>query len=145
MGTPGVPFDKTDDEIREAIKKARGRLTHASKYLSVHHSTLYHKLNANPHLWECVHETRKANDEYMLDMAEDTLLHAISKRDEDGTNALKSSFFILNNKGRSRGYNPPTKSDGYDEKDRQKMDALMKVLGEKQTDHSSEETQESIQ
>lgn len=145
MGTPGVPLNITKDEIREAIKKARGRVTHAAKALSISHNTIYTKLNEDPELWECVHEARKANDEYMLDMAEDTLLHAISKRDDDGTNALKSSFFILNNKGRGRGYNPPIKSDGYDDKDRQKMDALMKVLGEKQSDHSSEETHDSIQ
>lgn len=104
MAIPGVPWAATYDEIVEAIKKAKGRITYASKYLNVHPETLYRRMEKDPRIKEALDLERKNFDLTLLDAAENTLLYAISKQETDLNNALKSTFFILNNKGKERGY-----------------------------------------
>lgn len=104
MGTPGVPLVFTKDEIREALKKAKGKVTYAAKALNCSYQVIKNKIDADPDLIKLVSELRHEFDSLLLDSSEDTLLYAQTKRDVDLGNALKASFYILNNKGRERGY-----------------------------------------
>ena len=106
MGTSGVPWNVDKNAIIAALKHRKGRITFAAKDLNVHHCTLRKKINADPELMQIMEDERQAFDTLLLDSGEDCLLYAISKRDTDLPSALKSSFYILNNKGRSRGYSP---------------------------------------
>lgn len=104
MATPGVPWDCKDSVIVEHLKKAKGRLTYACKTLNVHYETLKKRIDKTPELQKILSELRNELDTTLLDSAENCLLYAMSKQDQDLGNALKSSFYVLNNKGKDRGY-----------------------------------------
>ena len=112
----GVPWELDTSIILDAVKKAKGRVSHVAKALDVSPQTIYRRMAKDPEIKEALDEARNAFDLTMLDAAENTLMLAISKADEDINNALKSTFFILNNKGEERGYshsnNPNNKSGG---------------------------------
>lgn len=59
-----------------------------------------------PDLVELIDHLRTDRDESLLDKAEDYLDVAMSQQ-KDLASGLKSAFFVLNNKGKPRGYNPP--------------------------------------
>jgi hypothetical protein len=107
MGTQGVRFDKPKSEICEAIKKHRGRLTKVAKQFGVCYQTIRSYTDNDPELVELISYLRKDYDENLCDLAEDTLTDAMDNRIEDMSNALKSAFFVLNNKAKERGYNHP--------------------------------------
>ena len=104
MGVQGSPCDLTKAEITEALKKRKGRITYAAKDLNVKYETLKKKIDADPELVQLLHDLRYVFDETMLDSAEDTLMYGMGKREVDLGNALRSAFYILNNKGKGRGY-----------------------------------------
>ena len=106
MAVQGKPWGATNNQIIQAIKKAKGRVTHVWKALDVEPKTFYKRLNNEPELKEALEEARNNFDLSMLDAAENTLMYAISRADEELGQAVKSSFYILNNKGQNRGYNP---------------------------------------
>lgn len=114
MGTPGVPLNIPKESIAASIKSCRGRMTHMAPALDCSIIYLRERINADPELVALLAETRNHRDENLLDGAEDTLQFALDQRkDADGdiNAALKSAFFVLNNKGRKRGYIPANAVD----------------------------------
>lgn len=107
MATPGVKFDTPLEEIVELIKKHRGRLTKVAKELNCKYDTVRKYTDPYPEVVQLIKELRRDYEEDMCDLAEDTLFDAMDKRLVDMSNALKSAFFLLNNKGKDRGYNHP--------------------------------------
>ncbi len=106
MGTPGVPLNFKKDDIALSIKNNSGRMIHIAASMECTVEAMKKQIERFPDLIEMLADYRHKRDETLLNGAEDTLLKAIEKSDTDMTNALKSSFFILNNKGKLRGYTP---------------------------------------
>ena len=111
MGTPGVPWTVDKLTIVEALKKRKGAVTLAAKDLSCCYTTLNKRIKEDEELKELVSQLRNAFTTELLDSAEDTLLYALDNKDQDLANALKSSFYVLNNKGKERGYAHPTDAE----------------------------------
>lgn len=107
MGTSGVKFDRSKDDIIDAIKKHRGKLYKVAKQLNCHYETVRKYTDDDPDIVQLIHDLRHGYDEDLCDLAEDTLVDAMEARVGDMGNALKSAFFVLNNKGKDRGYNHP--------------------------------------
>lgn len=107
MGTPGVAFNKEKSEIVESIKKHKGRLTKVAKEFNVCYETIRKYTDPYPDIVALIKNLREDREENLLDEAEDTLEDAMKFRVDDMGSALKSAFFVLNNKGKSRGYTPP--------------------------------------
>lgn len=107
MGIPGVPFNCTKNQILDAIKKSGGRFLHIAALLNYDDSTVRKHINADPELVQALKDARNTRDEGLLDGAEDTLKLALEKADTDIQSALKSAFYVLNNKGKERGYASP--------------------------------------
>lgn len=83
-------------------------MTQTCKALDCAYVTLQKKIAADPELQELLSNLRHQFDDELLNGAESVLQLALKKANEDLTNSLKATFFILNNKGRPRGYTPPT-------------------------------------
>lgn len=104
MGTPGVKWNVSKAAIVKAIKKHKGKITYAARELDCDYTTIKKRINADPELIALIDEERNSFSELLLDSAEDTLLYGISNRQKDLGKALSSAFFVLNNKGKQRGY-----------------------------------------
>ena len=105
MGTPGVPWNVPKARIVESIKKQQGRLTYVARELDCAWVTLKKRIDADPELAQLVADTRLGFGETLLDFAESALMKGLTSN--KAADYLKSSFFVLNNKGKERGYNPP--------------------------------------
>lgn len=108
MGTQGVPWDVEKSVIIEALKRQKGRLTYACKDLDCAYETLKRHINKDPELQEIVSQLRNQFDCALLDTAESVLMKGMAQ--EDIAQALRASFYVLNNKGAERGYNHPEAS-----------------------------------
>jgi len=108
MGIGGVPFDCTKLEILDAIKKSGGRFLKIASILGYADQTVRTHIYADPELMQALKDARKTRDEKLLDGAEDTLSLALERADTDMQSALKSAFYVLNNKGQERGFCDPT-------------------------------------
>jgi len=107
VGTPGVPLNITKKDLESALRKTRGILSQASKSLGIGRTALYRHIDKFPELRELIDELREDFECEILDDSEGVLKHALSVKETDLGNSLKAAFYILNNKGRSRGYTPP--------------------------------------
>lgn len=107
MGTPGVPLNFDKVVITNAIRKHKGRLYNVAKELGCHYETVRKYTDPHPDLVELIANLRKDYDENLCDKAEETLVDAMDGRKKDMSSALRSAFFVLNNKGKPRGYMPP--------------------------------------
>lgn len=105
MGTPGVPWNVSKEAIVAAIKRQHGRLTFACKELDCAYDTLRRYLIKHPDVQEIVDQCRNGFDTTLLDTAESVLMKAMTQNEMG--HALKAGFFVLNNKGKDRGYNHP--------------------------------------
>lgn len=116
MATSGCPWKCDKKTIIRALKSAKGRISHACKTLDVSHNTLVRRIRENEDLVEMLDDMRNGFNESLLDNAEDTLAFALNQKIDDLPQALKSSFYILNNKGEKRGYsaknNPNAQTQG---------------------------------
>lgn len=106
MATCGSKWVKSREEIVECLKKHSGKLTYCAREFGVKYDTLKKRIDEDEDLIQLVSDLRNAHSETLLDMAEDTLQYAMRNRETDLGNALKSTFFVLNNKGKERGYSP---------------------------------------
>jgi len=106
-----VPLKWKKHEIVESIKKYKGRLTKVAKELGCSYMTIRNHTDPYPEVVELIKHLRMDWNESLLDSAEDTLTDALDARNSDMNNALKSAFFVLNNKGKERGYVPPSKHE----------------------------------
>ena len=104
MAVQGVKFDPPKSTIISILKDSKGVITTASKKLDVAPHTLRLHIKKDPELVELLDNLRNNFEDNLLDMAENTVLYALSKRDEDPNNAIKSAFFVLNSKGQNRGW-----------------------------------------
>jgi len=107
MGTPGVPLiPPSKDEIVKVLRKYGGRLTKVAKHFEFCYTSLRKLIDPDPELVKLVAELRQSYDENLCDTAEDVLTYAMNQHKTDLTNSLKSTFYVLNNKGLMRGYKP---------------------------------------
>lgn len=143
MGTPGVPFNVPKDIIIKAIKKHHGKLTYVAKDLDCDFTTIKRYLEKHPDLKELVDACRHNLDELLLDSAEDVLMTTMMNAKKDATNALKSAFFALNNKGKPRGYGNILTNSFPDEMI-EKFDAHMAQLAKVQSSALKQEDTSSI-
>lgn len=109
MGTSGVPFSIPKSRILECIKKKKGVVTQICAELEIAFDTYAKHIRDNPELKKAIDDARNDFDTTICDMAETALMRALNQKD-DLPSALSSAKFVLNNKGRSRGYCPPTVS-----------------------------------
>lgn len=116
MATPGVPFDIPIATIVASIKKHKGRLGKVAQELKCHFCTIKKYTDKHPEVVELIKDLRRDWNETLLDAAEDTLTDAMDARIDDMGSALKSAFFVLNNKGRERGYIPPSQQESSERK-----------------------------
>jgi len=106
MGISGVKLNITKNSLVAALKRAHGVKSDVCKALDIAHPTLQ-KYITEFSLHDLVAELRESFCEELLDSAENVLVHAFRVKDTDLANALKATLFVLNNKGRARGYTPP--------------------------------------
>lgn len=106
MGTPGVPFNIPKIVIVECIKKKKGIVTQICKSLDIAFDTFYKHIASDPDMKEVLDTARNDYDTTLCDMAETALMRALNQS-EDLSASLSSAKFVLNNKGKNRGYNPP--------------------------------------
>jgi hypothetical protein len=125
MGTPGVSSNFTKEDICSALKECKGVVTHSAIKLKVNRSTLDRYIRQFG-LEKELKEFREQHDEEMLDEAENVLKYALSVRKDDLGNSLKSAFYLLNNKGKRRGFAHPM---SLDEGLGKKMDMLDSFMG----------------
>jgi hypothetical protein len=104
MGTPGVPFNCKKEDILIAIKESGGRYLRISALLNYAITTVRLHIEADPELHQALKDARETRDEGLLDGSEDALKLALEKAGTDMGSALKSAFYVLNNKGKARGY-----------------------------------------
>ena len=104
-GRGGVKLAIPVSAFLASIKRHRGIVTHIIKELDIHHSTFHTKKRENPEIEKALDEARYEFDESICDMAESVLAVAMRKHEDDMGNALGAAKFVLNNKGRRRGYN----------------------------------------
>jgi len=114
MGTSGVPFNIPKLRIIESIKKKKGVVTQICADLDISFPTYAKHIRDNPDLKQAIDDARNDFDTTICDMAETVLMLAMKQKD-DMPSSLSSAKFVLNNKGRNRGYNPPTQ--GIENKD----------------------------
>ena len=114
MGTPGVPWNVPKRRILETIKARKGVITYVCKDLDAAHETVLRHINKDPELKAALDAARNEYDDDICDRAEDILLHAVTQR-EDLSSGLRAAQFVLNNKGRKRGYIPPTMASPQDQ------------------------------
>jgi len=105
MGTPGVPWNPSKDIIVNILKECKGVISKAAKKFEVAPLTLYRKINADPELVQLLKDLREDYETVMLDMAENCVSYAMSNMTLKPDQALKASFFVLNSKGKTRGWN----------------------------------------
>lgn len=104
MATRGSPWKVEKTAIIASIKKNMGVLTRCAKEFNVNPETFRNKVNSDPELVELLQSERNSFETTMLDMAEGNLMYAMGLQKSDINAALKSTFYVLNNKGRERGY-----------------------------------------
>lgn len=114
MGVCGVPLPITNEEIKQAIKKHKGVVSSVCKSLDIGHTAFYTRMAKDKSIKQCLDESRAEFDELLCDLSENVLTYALSQR-EDMASALGASKYVLNNKGRIRGYSPiPVQSENKD-------------------------------
>lgn len=104
MATPGVKWEKSKLEIVEALKLHKGRLTYVARHFDIAYDTLMKSINADSQLLDLVKALRNDYENTILDLAENCVVKAMENQDKDPNNAIKSSFFVLNSKGKARGW-----------------------------------------
>lgn len=105
MATSGVAWNVDTSVIIDAVKKHRGKLTHAARTLNVAYETLYKKIQKDPSLVQLVADCRNEYDKDILDTAEDVVYKVMTNLQADAQLALKGAIFALNSKGKERGWN----------------------------------------
>ena len=103
MGTSGVPFNIPKKVIIESIKKKKGVVTQICADLDICHDTYLKHIKPNPEYKEIIDSARNDYSTTICDMAETALMRALNQKD-DLSSALSSAKFVLNNKGKDRGY-----------------------------------------
>lgn len=102
MGTPGVPWKPPKELVIDILTKNGGLMYYSAAALSVCYDTLKRYIDNDPELIALVQTLRYGFKESLLDKAENVLAKALE--DKDINIGLKAAFYILNNQGRSRGY-----------------------------------------
>ncbi len=100
----GVAFQPDHETLIQSIKNNHGKITRIAKDFSVQGPTVRKYINEHEELKEALQSARGIYIEIACDLAEDTLIFAMKKRDIDLGNALKAAFYVLNNQGKDRGY-----------------------------------------
>ena len=107
MGTPGVAYQVNIPDILKVIEEKRGVVTQIHKQLGISHTFFYELIAKYPEIKKAIDEARLVLDDTLCDAAENALLFALSQREDLGS-SVRSAQYVLNNKGRKRGYTPPT-------------------------------------
>lgn len=105
MGTRGVPFNIAEKRIIESIKKKKGVVTQICADLGICYDTYSKHIKTNTKYKQAIDDARNDFDTTICDMAETALMRALNQK-EDLSSSLSSAKFVLNNKGKSRGYSP---------------------------------------
>ncbi len=112
MGTSGVKWHYDKTALITSLKARKGKIILVAKDFKVDRHTVSKVIREDEELAQLVADIRNDYDETSLDAAEDTLLYALSIKKDDLSSALRSAFFLLNNKGKGRGYaHPKSKED----------------------------------
>ena len=104
MATPGTKWICEKSVIVDTLKKNKGRVTQSARDLSVAFETLKKRIDADSELSELLIALRNDFENTILDMAENVIGKAMQNQAIDPNNALKSAFFTLNSKGKTRGW-----------------------------------------
>jgi hypothetical protein len=107
MGLGGVKYNPDISEILKVIEEKRGVVTQIHKQLGISHTLFYELIAEYPQLKTALDKSRLELDNILCDSAENALLYALSQREDLGS-SVRSAQYVLNNKGRKRGYTPPT-------------------------------------
>lgn len=127
MGVSGVPWKCEKNRIISALKNNKGVITRTCAELNCDPTTLRKRIEKDPELIELLSDLRHNLDTTILDMAENTLMYAMGLQKSDINAALKSTFYVLNNKGRDRGYQ---RIKGDEDGSENPVEALKKALRE---------------
>ncbi len=129
MGTPGVKFQPDKITFLASIKKLKGKVVALANEYNCERITIRNFVKTDPDFIVALQECRNDYAESLCDMAENTLVYALSDNNENINAALKSAFFVLSNLGRERGYVPPSYADNkVDESINLKFNAFMDQL-----------------
>lgn len=104
MAETGIKWIEDPIVIIAALKKHDGRITFACGELGVCRYTLSKTIKESEELKKALEEIRSAYDSSLIKQAENVLITAMSKTETELACSLKASFFVLNNKGKDRGY-----------------------------------------
>ncbi len=131
MGIQGTKLNIPKSSLMSAIKNNLGRLNKIALSLGCHIETARNYISRDPELVKLLKDYREHRDESLLEGAEDTLQKAIDTNDPvNMANALKASMFVLNSKGKGRGYSPPN-SNLNDEVKKTMSDVIQQALEDK--------------
>jgi len=111
MGIPGVPINISVDTLDTLIRKYKGKTKAIAEELKCCRRVIREQIEKEPYLIELQKEMRYQRDEDLLEESEDTLEAALKGRTDDMSNALKSAFYVLNQKGKARGYQRLSNND----------------------------------
>lgn len=106
MAIAGIPFDIPPARIVQSIKSQKGVVTGICKELDICWHTYAKHIRDVPEYKELIELARHDYDDTLCDLAENALARAL-RQEEDMSASLKAAQFVLNNRGRKRGYKPP--------------------------------------
>ena len=90
----------------QIMEKNKCVITHAAKQIGISRVAIYNYIKRH-NLEDEITKLRFAYVEQLIDKAEGVIEYAMEQKEEDLTNSIKASVFLLNNLGKSRGYAHP--------------------------------------
>lgn len=114
MALPGVKYIPDIDSILKVIEVKKGIVTQIYKQIGISHTKFYELVDEYPELKVALDKARNDFECTLLDAAENSLLYALEQREDVGS-SIRSAQYVLNNKGRKRGYTPPTVTNPLDQ------------------------------
>lgn len=140
MGIGGVPIKLDPLRILESIKIKKGVVTQIQADLGICSATFYNRIASVPEYKAALDEARKDFDDHICDLAETALTRSLRQELDLGA-ANAAAKFVLTNKGRGRGYTPPSASAPLTEEEKQAqakslLDGLRKLIDDKRSNNA---------
>jgi len=111
MASVGRLWTPNKEAVVAALEKHHGIVTRAAKEFNVKRHTLKKKIDQDPELVELLQNLRDDLNNNFLDLAENCILAAMSKQQDDPSNAMRAAMFVLNSKGKEREWNNAFRPD----------------------------------
>lgn len=116
---------KSIKDASDALHKYHGNATNAAKSLGVCKDTLYRFIKENPELSDELKKARDNAHEYFIDKAENAIDKVLSRVDEQPKAALDAAKYVLDKRGKSRGWIVTVDESKYSDEQLDLLNAFM--------------------